>query len=81
MGSLSNDDDDSNGSENGKKAIALDWQKTTLHVHHAFLYISLPSLYDCDVKMRPKFTCCGEREHKATTFFFFPLNLETVFEN
>ena len=28
---------------------------TTLHVHHAFLYISLPSLHDYDVKM-PNFT-------------------------
>ena len=27
----------------------------TLHVHHAFLYISLPSLHDYDVKM-PNFT-------------------------
>jgi len=24
---------------------------TTLHVHHPFLYISLPFLYDYDVKM------------------------------
>ena len=35
-GILSNDDGDVN--DNGKKA--------TLHVHHAFLYISLPSLHD-----------------------------------
>ena len=26
-----------------------------LHVQHTFLYISLPSLHDCDVKM-PNFT-------------------------
>ena len=26
IGSLSNDDDDGNGNENGKKAIGLDWQ-------------------------------------------------------
>ena len=25
-------------------------QKKTLHVHHAFLYISLPSLHNYDVK-------------------------------
>ena len=35
------------------------------------LYISLPSLYDYDVKM-PNFTFCGKREHKTTTLFFFP---------
>ena len=55
-----------------EKAIGLDWQKkttTTLHVHHAFLYISLPSLHDYDVKV-PNFTFCREREQK-TTFFLF----------
>ena len=35
-----------------------------------FLYISLPSLHDYDVKM-PNFTFCGGREHKTTTLFFF----------
>ena len=29
-----------------------------LHVHTPFLYISLPSLHDCDVKM-PNFTFYG----------------------
>ena len=50
----------------------LDWQKktTTLHVHHAFLYISLPSLHDYNIKV-PYFTFCRGREHKTTTFFFF----------
>ena len=43
---------------------------TTLHVHQAFLYISLPSLHDYDVKM-PNFTFCGGHEHKATTLFFY----------
>ena len=33
------------------KAIVLLSETTTLHVHHAFLYISLPSLHDYDVKM------------------------------
>ena len=49
--SLRNDDDD--GNENGKKAIGLDMtsKTTTLHVHHAFLYISLPSLHDYNVKL------------------------------
>ena len=40
--SFSNDDSD--GNENVKKATGLLRKTTTLHVHHAFLYISLPSL-------------------------------------
>ena len=68
LGSLSNDDGDVN--KNGKKAIGLDWQTTTLHVYHAFLYISLPSLHYYDVKI-PIFTFCEGRERKTTTFSFF----------
>ena len=49
LGSFSNDDGD--GKEDVKKAIGLLRKTTTLHVHHAFLYISLPSLLDYDVKM------------------------------
>ena len=67
-GNLSNDDGDVN--ENGKKAVAYVGKTTTLHVHVAFLYISLPSLHDYDVNL-PNFTFCQGREHKATTFFFF----------
>ena len=47
-GSFSNDDGD--GNEDVRKAIGLLRKTTTLHVHHAFLYISLPSLHDYDVK-------------------------------
>ena len=43
---------------------------TTLHVHHAFLYISLPSLHDYDVK-RPNLTFCVQRELKVATFIIF----------
>ena len=39
-------------------------------MHQAFLYLSLPSLHDYDVKL-PNFTFCREREHKTTTSFFF----------
>ena len=39
-------------------------------MHHAFLYISLLSLHDYDVKL-PIFTFCGGREHKTAIFFFF----------
>ena len=33
-----------------QKTIGLVSKTTALHVHHAFLYISLPSLHDYDVK-------------------------------
>ena len=44
-GNFSYDDGDSNENVK-KKLIALLSKTTTLHVHHTFLYISLPSLYD-----------------------------------
>ena len=44
-------------------------------MHHAFLYISEPSLHDYDVKV-PNYTFFFlEREHKMTTFFFFSWTL------
>ena len=49
VGTLRSDDGDGNG--NATKAIGLIRKKTILHVHYAFLYISLPSLHDYDVKM------------------------------
>ena len=59
------------GKQDVKKAIGLLRKTTTLHVHHAFLYISLPSLHDYDVKM-PNCKFCGGRK-QATTNLFFPL--------
>ena len=47
LGSLSNDDGD--GTERQRT--------TTLHVHHAFFHISLPSSHDYDMKLR-NFTLC-----------------------
>ena len=44
LGTLTSDDGDGNG--NSTKAIGLITKTTILHVHHAFLYISLPSLHD-----------------------------------
>ena len=41
---------DGDGNENGKKAINLDWQNNFARASR-FLYISLPSLDDYDVKM------------------------------
>ena len=67
IGSFSNDDGD--GNENGKKTIGSISKTTTLHVHHTFLYISLPSLHDYDVKM-PTFTIYGERKQATTNFLF-----------
>ena len=57
------------------------WQgKTkTLHVHHAFLYISLPSLHDYHVKI-PNFTFCEGRK-QAMTKFSFLMNLDMVDRN
>ena len=48
VGTLRNYDGD--GKENVKKAVGLISKTTTLHVHHAFLYISLLSLHNYDVK-------------------------------
>ena len=68
LGRLSNHD--GYGDKKGKKAIGLFSKTITLHVHHAFLYISLPSLHDYDVKLT-NFTFCGGREQNATTLFLF----------
>ena len=65
LGSFSNGD----GNQDVKKAIGL-WRKTTtLHVHHAFLYISSPSLHDYDVKM-PNCKFYGGRKQATTNLFF-----------
>ena len=42
---------------------------TTLHVHHAFLYFSLPSLHDYNVKV-PNFTFCRGRERNQRLYFY-----------
>ena len=47
-----------------KKAIGLMSKTTTLHVHHAFLSISLLSLHNCYMKW-PNFKFTLERERKA----------------
>ena len=52
-----NENGNGNGNGNVKKAIGLMCKTTILHVHRAFLYISLPSLHDYDVKRQNfKFT-------------------------
>ena len=62
---LRSDDGDGNG--NATKAIGLISKTTILHVHHAFLYISLPSLHDYDVKM-PNFTMYRGSTEATTKF-------------
>ena len=67
VGSFSNDDGDSN--DNIKKALGLLSKTTSLHMHHTFLYISLPLLHNCDVKM-PSFTFYGGCKQVTTNFSF-----------
>ena len=62
LGTLQNHDGD--GNRNVKKPIGLMSKTTTLHVHHAFLYSSLLSLHNYDVKW-PNFNFTWERERKA----------------
>ena len=57
--SFSNDNGD--GKENVKTALGLLSKTTSLHVHHAFLYMSLSLLHNHDVKM-PNFTFSGLTE-------------------
>ena len=65
LGTLRSDDGD--GNRNSSKAIGLITKTTILHVHHAFLYISLPSLRDYDMKM-PNFTLYRGRTQATTKF-------------
>ena len=74
VGSFSNDDGD--GNQEVKKAIGLLRKPTTLHVHHAFLYISSPSLHDYDVKM-PNCKFYGGCK-QVTMNLFFSLNASVV---
>ena len=47
-------------------------------MHRAFLYVSLPSLHDYNVKL-PNLTFFRGREQKTTTFFFFSWTLMQSF--
>ena len=63
--------DDGDGNEEVKKAMGLISKTTILHVHHAFLYISLPSLHDYDGKM-PNFTFHrGSTQARRKFLFYF----------
>ena len=50
---------------------------TTLHVRHAFLYISLLSLHNYDVKW-PNFKFTWERERQGDKFYHLCLNSGAV---
>ena len=65
VGTLRSDEGD--GSGNAAKTIGLISKTTILHVHHALLYISLPSLHDYDVKM-PNFTMYRGSTNATTKF-------------
>ena len=67
LGSFSNDGGD--GNENVKTAIGLLSKTKGLHVHQAFLHISLSFLHDYDVKM-PNFTFYGGRKQATTKLSF-----------
>ena len=72
--------DDTNGNDNVKKAaIVLLSETTTLHVHHAFLHItvfSLPSLQDCNVICL--ISRIMEDEVSGDIFFFLFSNVSAV---
>ena len=52
-----------------QKTIGFISKTTTLHVHRAFLHISLPVLHDCDVKM-PNFAFYRVRKQATTKLYF-----------
>ena len=57
------------GDKNVKKTMGIITKTTTLHVQHAFLYISFPFLHDYDVKI-PNFACYGGRKQATTKYYF-----------
>ena len=53
---------------------------TTLHVHHAFLYLFFPFLHDYLVKM-PNFAFYREKKTRNDQNFLLILNLDMVSKN
>ena len=53
-----------------EKSIGLDKQKNNFVRASRFLYISLPSLHDYNVKL-PNFMFCRGQEQKTRLSFFF----------
>ena len=79
--SLSNDDDDSNDNENGKKVIliTLDWQRTTLHLIMLFCTFLFrhcnTAKWKCGVSSR----FFAKTSTQDNGFVFLFLNFDTVF--
>ena len=70
------------GKENVKKAIGLMSKTTILHVHHAFLYISLLSLHNYDVKWsNSKFTRKRKRQGVRSNQNSLLLSIRANWEN
>ena len=65
--------DDGNTKEKGNNNMFILTKTTTLHVHHAILYISFLSLYPYDMEL-PNLTSplygVGEHNRKIVAFFF-----------
>ena len=57
------------GNGNVKKAVSLISNTTVLHVHHAFFYISYPSLHNYNVKW-PNFELTWERERQGNKLYY-----------
>ena len=60
---------DGDDNKNVNEATCYIGKTTTLHLHNAFLYISLLSLHDYDGKM-PNFTFYGGRKQATAKFSF-----------
>ena len=62
-----------------QKKNPIDWisKTTTLHVHHAFLYISFLFLHDYDVKM-PNLAFYGGRKQATTKFLYLFLSFDML---
>ena len=73
IGTLRNYDGDGDGNGNLKNAMGLLSKTTTLHVHHSFLYISLLSPHNYDVKW-PNFKFTWERKRQGDKFYHLCLN-------
>ena len=60
-----------------QKTTGLMSKTTTLHAHHAYLYTSLPSLHNYDVKW-PNFKFTWERERQGDKFYHLRPNLSAL---
>ena len=72
LGTFSNDDNGGDSNDSAKKGMGLLSKTTTLHVHHAFLFISLPS------RENARFHALWRTQTSDDEFFFLFLNLSAV---